>query len=59
MRDLVGRVCNVILIKCTLGPGKPKGGLEFWEGGYREPDGEQGELVYKQPGTEVDDSCHS
>ncbi len=20
---------------------------------------EQGELVYKQPGTEVDDSCHS
>jgi hypothetical protein len=23
------------------------------------PGEEQGELVYKQPGTEVDDSCHS
>ncbi len=42
-----------------MGLGKPKGGLEFWKGGYRGPDGEQGELVYKQPGTEVDDSCHS
>ncbi len=59
MRDLMGRVCNGALIKCTLGLGKPKGELEFWEGGYRGPGEEQGELVYKQPGTEVDDSCHS
>jgi hypothetical protein len=43
-----------------VGSGKnPRGGLEFWKGGYRGPDGEQGELVYKQPGTEEDDSCHS
>ncbi len=27
--------CNVGLIKCTLELGKPKGGLEIWEGGYR------------------------
>ncbi len=37
-----------------IGSGKPQGGLEFWKGEYRGPDGEQGELVYKQPGTEVD-----
>jgi hypothetical protein len=59
VREHEGWVRNVALIKCILGPGKPKGGLEFWEGGYRGPDREQGELVYKQPGTEVDDSCHS
>ncbi len=38
--------------------GKPKGGWDFG----REGTGSQmgtGELVYKQPGTEVDDSCHS
>ncbi len=52
VREYKGWVRNVTLIKCTLGPGKPKGG-------YRVPDGEQGELVYKQPGTEVDDFCHS
>ncbi len=56
MREHKGWVRNVALIKCTLGPGKPKKGFEFWRGGYRGPDGEQGELVYKQPGTEVDDS---
>jgi hypothetical protein len=39
-----------------VGSGKTQGGLGFWKGGYRGPDGEQGELVYKQPGTEVDDS---
>jgi hypothetical protein len=42
-----------------IGSGKTKEGLEFWEGGYRGPGEEQGELVYEQPGTEVDDSCHS
>jgi hypothetical protein len=29
VRDLVGRVCNVVLIKCTLDLGKPKGGWNF------------------------------
>jgi hypothetical protein len=43
-----------------VGTGKPKGGgLGFWKGGYKGPNGEQRELVYEQPGTEVDDSCHS
>ncbi len=55
----MGRVCNGALIKCTLGLGKPKGGWNFGREGTRGPGGEQGELVYKQPGTEVDDSCHS
>ncbi len=59
MREYEGWVRNVALIKFTLGPEKTQGGLEFWKGGYRGPDGEQGELVYKQPGTEVDDSCYS
>ncbi len=58
MRDLMGRVCNGALIKCTLGPGKPKG-VGILGGRVQGPGGEQGELVYKQPGTEVDDSCHS
>jgi hypothetical protein len=60
-------VCVSMRVGFTMSPslnahwvrGTPKGGLEFWKGGYRGPDGEQGELVYKQPGTEVDDSCHS
>ncbi len=42
-----------------IGSRKTQEGLEFWKGGDRGPDGEQGELVYEQPGTEVDDSCHS
>jgi hypothetical protein len=42
-----------------MGSGKTQRGLGFRKGGYRGPDGEQGELVYEQPGTEVDDSCHS
>ncbi len=59
MREYKGWVRNVALIKCTLGPGKPKGGWKFGREGTGGPDGEQGELVYKQPGTEVDDSYHS
>jgi hypothetical protein len=39
--------------------GENPGRVGIWKGGYRGPVGEQGELVYKQPGTEVDDSCHS
>jgi hypothetical protein len=53
----MGRVRNVVLIECTLGLGKPKKGRDLgWEGTLAS--NEQGELVYKQPGTEVDDSCH-
>jgi hypothetical protein len=59
VRDLMGRVCNVGLIKCTLELGKPKGGVGNLGGRVQGPGEEQRELVYKQPGTEVDDSCHS
>jgi hypothetical protein len=59
VHDHKGLGCNVALIKCTLDSGKPKGGWDFGREGTGGPDGEQGELVYKQPGTEVDDSCHS
>jgi hypothetical protein len=58
VREHEGWVRNVALIKCTLGPGKPKRD-GILEGRAQGPDGEQEELVYKQPGTEVDDSCHS
>ncbi len=58
VREHEGWVRNVALIKCTLSPGKPKRGWNL-EGRVQKPDGERGELVYKQPGTEVDDSCHS
>ncbi len=53
-----GWVCDVALIEYTLGSGKPKKGgilgrrVQGANGGRRE-------LVYEQPGTEVDDSCHS
>jgi hypothetical protein len=53
----MGRVRNVILIRCIFGSGKPKGGRDF---GWRVhgSDGGTGELVYEQPGNEVDRSCH-
>ncbi len=52
------RVCDVALIKCTLSSGKPKkvGNLE---GRVQGSNGGQRELVYEQPGTEVDDSYHN
>ncbi len=58
VREYEGWVRNVALIKCILDPGKPKRG---WNSGGKGTGArwEQGELVYKQPGTEVDDSCHS
>jgi hypothetical protein len=32
VRELMGRVRNVVLIKCIFGSGKPKGGRDFgWE----------------------------
>ncbi len=57
VRELMGWVRNVALIKCIFGSGKPKGGRDFgWEG--HGSDGGTGELVYEQPGNEVDESCH-
>jgi hypothetical protein len=47
------------LIKCTLGSGKPKGGLEIWWGGYKGAMGDKRGAVYKQPEREVDDSYHN
>jgi hypothetical protein len=51
-----GWICDVALIEYTLGSGETQEGLGFWKGGYKGP---MGELVYEQPGTEVDDSCHN
>jgi hypothetical protein len=34
-------------------------GSGFWVGGYMSQGREIGELVYEQPGNEVDVSCHS
>jgi hypothetical protein len=50
--------CNVGLIKCTLERENPRG-VGILGGRVQGPGEEQGELVYKQPETEVDDSCHS
>ncbi len=47
------------LIKSTLGPGNPGGLVGNLGGeGTREQWGTKG-IVYEQPGTEVDDSCHN
>jgi hypothetical protein len=58
VRDPKGWVCNVSLIKYTLGPGNLRGS-GILKGRVQGANGGQRELVYKQPGTEVDDSCHS
>jgi hypothetical protein len=58
VRDHKGLGCNVALIECTWARENPKG-VGILEGRVQGADGEQGELVYEQPGTEVDDSCHS
>jgi hypothetical protein len=42
-----------------LGSGKSKKGWEFGGEGTREQWGGQKGAVYKQPGTEVDDSYHN
>ncbi len=42
VRELMGRVCNVVLIKCIFGSGKPKGGSGFCVGGYMGQVREQG-----------------
>jgi hypothetical protein len=46
------------LIRCTLGSGKSEKGWDFGGEGTREQWGTKG-VVYKQPGTEVDDSYHN
>ncbi len=58
MRELMGRVRNVVLINVYLDMESP-GGLGFWVGAYTSQVREMGKLVYKQPGNEVDGSCHS
>jgi hypothetical protein len=52
VRELVGRVRNVVLIKCILDWGKPRG-VGILGGREQGPGEEQGELVYKQPGIPV------
>jgi hypothetical protein len=42
-----------------IGSGKTQRGVGILGGRVQGPGEEQGELVYKQPGTELDDSCHS
>ncbi len=42
-----------------IGSGKTQGGVGILGGRVQGPGEEQGELVYKQPGTEVDNSRHS
>ncbi len=37
-----GWVCDIALIKYTLGLGKTQGGLGFWEEGYKGPMGDEG-----------------
>jgi hypothetical protein len=57
VRDLVGWVCNVSLINAHWNWENPRG-VGILGGRVQGPGEEQGELVYKQPETEVDDSCH-
>ncbi len=54
MRELVGRVRNVILMNVYLDLKNP-GGSGFWVGGYKSQVREMGKLVYEQPGNEVTD----
>jgi hypothetical protein len=42
-----------------VGFGEIREGLGFWRGGYKGAMGDKREIVYKQPGTEVDDSYHN
>ncbi len=56
--DLVSQVRNVVLMNVYLDLENP-GGSGFWSGGYMNQVREMGKLVYKQPETKVDGSCHS
>jgi hypothetical protein len=58
VRELVGRVRNVVLMNVYFYLGNP-GGSGFWVGGYMSQGREMKMLVYEQPGNEVDGSFHS
>jgi hypothetical protein len=58
VRELIGRVCNVVLMNVYLGLENP-GGSGFRVGGYMSQVREMGKLVHEQPGNEEDGSCHS
>ncbi len=47
------------LIRCTFGFREIQGRVGILEGRTRGSNGTQRGAVYKQPGTEVDDSCHN
>jgi hypothetical protein len=53
---ILGKGLGCVLIKSTLGSGKTQKG--WMHGSYGGQWGTKG-TVYKQPGTEVDHSCHS
>ncbi len=54
----LGKGFGMRLIKSTLSSGNP-GGLGIWGGREQGSNGGPRGLVYEQPGTEVDDSCHN
>ncbi len=58
MLDLASWVRIAVLMNLYLDLENP-GGSGFWVGGYMNQVREMGKLVYKQPGNEVDGSCHS
>jgi hypothetical protein len=58
VRERMGRVRNVVLMNVYLDLENP-GGRDFGVGGYMSQVREMGELVYEQPGNEVDGSCHN
>ncbi len=51
--DLVSQIRDVILVRCILILGNPRGS-GFWNGEYMGKGMEMGRSVYEQPGTEVD-----
>jgi hypothetical protein len=58
VRELVGRVRNVVLMNVYLDLENPRGS-GFWVEGYMSQVREMGKLVSEQPRNEVDGSCHS
>jgi hypothetical protein len=58
VRELVGRVRNVVLLNVYLDLENP-GGSGFWVEGYMSQGREMVKLVYEQPENEVDGPCHS
>jgi hypothetical protein len=56
--DLVSQVHDVVLMNVYLDLGN-SGGSGFWNEEYMSQVREIGSLVYEQPETKVDESCHS